>query len=353
MLMIGLAALGSLFGNLLGFGANVISANKQYQAQLAANEANMQMNKDSIAAAQQMFDQQMAYNREMYEDQKSYNSASAQRQRLEAAGLNPYMMMSGGNAGSVTASSAPSYSQPSMIPMQAASFNLDATPLVDAASMFYDNRLKESNIELTESQIDKINAEATTAWEDANFRRVNNQVQVARAIADLDGVSQDNKSKMIDNYIKQNTAEYAVQSAKYDNEFKFQQIRSLALDAACKQANLPFIAKRAQLEIDNMASDLLSKRESRKLTDAQIKDVYASVLLKHKQRWNMPNLTKQQADQLAKYMVDSAQGAAEESLMRGAIVGQEKQNLQIRSNIPSWIKRFGSVVNEISPLKGW
>lgn len=347
MIGLGIATgLGSLFGNLLGFGSNIYSAKKQYDAQIAANKANMQMNRENIATAQQMFDRQMSYNREIYEDQKAYNSASSQRARLEAAGLNPYMMMSGGNAGSVTASSAPSYSQPSMIPMQAASFNLDATPLVNAASTFYDNKLKEA-------QIEKTQAEGSSAWQDANYKRTFNNLQVARAIADLDGVSQDNKGKMLDNYIKQNTAEYAVQSAKYDNEFKFQQIRSLALDSACKQANLPFVAKRAQLEIDNMASDLLSKQKSRKLTDAQIKDVYASVLLKHKQRWNMPNLTKQQADQLAKYMVDSAQGAAEESLFRGAITSQDKQNLEIKSSIPAWIKKFGSVINEISPLKGW
>lgn len=344
--MSALQGLGSLFGNLLGFGANLASASSSYKGQLAANKANMLINKNNLTFAQQMFDQQMAYNREMYEDQKAYNSASAQRQRLEDARLNPYLMMSGGDAGSVSSSSAPSYSQPSMIPMQAATFDLDATPLVNAASAFYDNKLKEA-------QISKTQAEGSSAWQDANYKRTFNDIQVARAIADLDGVSQENKGKMIDNYIKQNTAEYAVQSAKYDNEYKFQQIRSLALDSACKQANLPFVAKRAQLEIDNMASDLLSKQKSRKLTDAHIKDVYASVLLKHKQRWNMPNLTKQQADQLAKYMVDSAQGAAEESLMKGAISSQEKQNQQIRSNIPSWIKRFGSVVNEISPLKGW
>lgn len=81
---------------------------------------------------EKMFDKQVAYNKEMYQQQlgdqwkfyndskqnawdlvanqqqfqtdmwnknNEYNSASAQRERFEAAGLNPYMMMNGGSAG--------------------------------------------------------------------------------------------------------------------------------------------------------------------------------------------------------------------------------------------------------------
>lgn len=339
-----LAGLGVLFGNLLGFGANMTSAASSYKAQLAANRANMRMNKYNINTAQQMFDKQMAYNREMYEDQKAYNSASAQRQRLESAGLNPYMMMNGGDAGSVTASSAPSYSQPSMIPMQAASFNLDSTPLVNAASAFYDKKLKES-------QINKLDAEASTAWQNAEYTRTFNEIQVVRSIADLEGVSQENKSKMIDNYIKQNTAGYAIQSAKYDTDFKFQQIRNLSLDAAIKEAGLPYISHKARLEVDNLASDLLSKQKQRDLNDAQIQDLYASVLLKNKQRLNMPNLTPKQADELAKYMVQSAQGAAEEAGWSASIRGFEREEMYQRGRFSNILKRIGGALDAVNPLK--
>ena len=84
---------------------------------------------------EKMLDKQIAYNKEMYNTQlgdqwkfyndakqnswdlfnatNDYNSASAQRQRLEAAGLNPYLMMSGGSAGTASSSSIPSGSSPS------------------------------------------------------------------------------------------------------------------------------------------------------------------------------------------------------------------------------------------------
>lgn len=67
---------------------------------------------------EKMFNKQMDYNTEMYErqlsdtwdfynDQKEYNSASEQRKRLEAAGLNPYLMMQGGSAGTAQSQGIP------------------------------------------------------------------------------------------------------------------------------------------------------------------------------------------------------------------------------------------------------
>ena len=48
---------------------------------------------------QQRLDQN-SWNLQQWNRENEYNSASSQRYRLEAAGLNPYMMMSGGDAGS-------------------------------------------------------------------------------------------------------------------------------------------------------------------------------------------------------------------------------------------------------------
>lgn len=107
-----------------------MGASPQEKAQKLANNANVQMtestnqtnrdiatetNKANLDIAQ-MNNQ---YNREnlerqideqwkMWNAENEYNSASAQRARLEEAGLNPYMMMSGGSAGTASSMSAPS-----------------------------------------------------------------------------------------------------------------------------------------------------------------------------------------------------------------------------------------------------
>ena len=49
----------------------------------------------------------------MWNKNNEYNSASAQRERLEAAGLNPYMMMNGGSAGTAQTMSGSSGAAPS------------------------------------------------------------------------------------------------------------------------------------------------------------------------------------------------------------------------------------------------
>lgn len=104
----------SLLGNLLGFGSNK-----------SANETNMQIAQMNNEWSERMLDKQLAYNSDMFNQQTDYdwkkmnaqnsftqkmwqlqadyNSASAQRQRLEAAGLNPYLMLNGGSAGTAGA----------------------------------------------------------------------------------------------------------------------------------------------------------------------------------------------------------------------------------------------------------
>lgn len=107
-----------------------MGASPQERAQKLANEANIQMtdstnqaNRD-IAAETNQANRDIAqmnnqYNREnlerqideqwkMWNAENEYNSASAQRKRLEEAGLNPYMMMSGGSAGTASSMTAPS-----------------------------------------------------------------------------------------------------------------------------------------------------------------------------------------------------------------------------------------------------
>lgn len=82
------------------------------------NEYNERMFNQQLEYNQDMFNQQVDYDwkKTQYQTEKNnaaqlaavgmqqeYNSAVNQRKRLEAAGLNPYLMMSGGNAGTASA----------------------------------------------------------------------------------------------------------------------------------------------------------------------------------------------------------------------------------------------------------
>lgn len=79
----------------------------------AQNRANANLNIHNRRWQEDMFKKETDYNTEMWNKQNEYNTASAQRQRLEAAGLNPYLMMDGDNSGTASSVSSPSAGNPS------------------------------------------------------------------------------------------------------------------------------------------------------------------------------------------------------------------------------------------------
>ena len=95
----GLSAGGGLFSGI----ANIIS-------QGMANKANMQAIRENNELQRELAEYQWSKNLEMWNLQNQYNSPLAQMQRFKAAGLNPNLIYSQGNAGN--ASSMPSYQSP-------------------------------------------------------------------------------------------------------------------------------------------------------------------------------------------------------------------------------------------------
>lgn len=110
-----LTALGS---GLLSAGTSVLGGILGSIGQKKANETNMKINQMNNEFNERMLDKQLAFQEDMWNKTNEYNTAANQRKRLEEAGLNPYLMMSGGNAGTATAMSGGSASAASPIPMQ-------------------------------------------------------------------------------------------------------------------------------------------------------------------------------------------------------------------------------------------
>lgn len=185
----GAAAMTGVVGSAIGAGSSLIGGAASTAAQNAANKEIAQMNN---AFNEKMFDKQVAYNKEMYQQQlgdqwkfyndskqnawdlvenhqqfqtdmwnknNEYNSASAQRERLEAAGLNPYLMMNGGSAGTAStmsgsAGAAPSGAAPStqgVTPPTATPYSADYSGItaglgraIDVLSSMPDRKVKEA-----------------------------------------------------------------------------------------------------------------------------------------------------------------------------------------------------------------
>ena len=90
--------LGSLVGGLFGAGSSVIQNSQNAQSVRETNQMNYKINQMNNQFNERMAIQQRNWQEDMWNKENAYNTASAQRQRLEEAGLNPYLMMTGGIA---------------------------------------------------------------------------------------------------------------------------------------------------------------------------------------------------------------------------------------------------------------
>ena len=91
--------LGSIAGGLFGAGASSMQNAQNRQNVRETNQMNYKINQMNNQFNERMAIQQRNWQANMWNKENAYNTASAQRQRLEEAGLNPYLMMNGGSAG--------------------------------------------------------------------------------------------------------------------------------------------------------------------------------------------------------------------------------------------------------------
>lgn len=115
--------LGSIAGGLFGIGSSAIQNSQNRQNVRETNQMNYKINQMNNQFNERMASQQRDFQADMWLKENAYNTASAQRRRLEEAGLNPYLMMNGGSAGVAssagTGASASSAGSAVMQPFQA------------------------------------------------------------------------------------------------------------------------------------------------------------------------------------------------------------------------------------------
>lgn len=135
---------------------NVVSTNKTNKANMAINQMNNEFNAAEAEKARQ-------FQLDMWNRTNEYNSASAQRSRLEDAGLNPYLMMNGGSAG--TAQSAGSSSPASAAPplsMQRQDFSGISNSLSSALQIANQTKETNANVQALQSQKSLYDAQANS-----------------------------------------------------------------------------------------------------------------------------------------------------------------------------------------------
>ena len=143
-------------GDVVSSVGNAVSTNKTNKTNMAINQMNNEFNAAEAEKARQ-------FQLDMWNRENEYNSASSQRQRLSEAGLNPYLMMNGGNAG-VASSSGPSSPASAAPPlsMQRQDFSGLSSTLSSALQISNQTKETNANVQSLQSQKSLFDAQANS-----------------------------------------------------------------------------------------------------------------------------------------------------------------------------------------------
>lgn len=251
-------------------------------ASVASNKSNSAIAQNSNDFNEKMLDKQMAYNTKMYNQQlgdqwnfyndakqnawdvAEYNSAPEQRKRLEAAGLNPYLMMSGGSAGSAeSVGAATSPSAQGITPPTSAPYTADYSGIAQALGDVVDRIQSAPDRNKTRAETDNL--------------RIEGKYKAAEAIAKIANIKADTHTKKgrlaldkliasIDKDLKTSTMEVNKESiSKMRAERKLTNVQTLMAD---KQ--LSFMDATQKMDLAQKAADIQLRYAQGALTRKQV-----------------------------------------------------------------------------------
>lgn len=266
---IGAALIGggaSLLGNLFNFGS-----------QSSANAQNLKIAQMNNQFNERMMEKQMAYNTDMFNKQNQWNSATEQRKRLEQAGLNPYLMMNGGNAG--TAANTLGVSAPTAAPASVVAPQLDTSSIGDSVrNIISASATKESN--------DNLRMLTRTGYDLANYEKILKQAmtedyrksrdvkeQEKQRLQRLNELEDLNYNSLNTEFIMRNQEQY------FRMTYQREQAVSMILKNAFDIERLPYAKIFASNEAALQAAEISLKYLQGKLTKAQAKEAMANVIL--------------------------------------------------------------------------
>lgn len=254
-----------LAGALIGAGASIFGNAMNVGSTISANNQNLKIAQMNNEFNERMLQKQMDYNTEMWNKQNAYNSASAQRDRLSAAGLNPYMMLDGGNAG--TAQSAGGITTPTATPVQVSAPQVDFSGIGDSIGTFLspDSKLKQ---------------------EQAEGIRIENKYKAAEIIASLGETISRTKNNDMQNALMRIQRSLALETFNSDVNYKkelAQQVRlqnqGILVQNALQSKELHSYDQRLRMSLAVQSSQIMASEASANASYAQAAASYAQAMV--------------------------------------------------------------------------
>ena len=116
----GFAVAAPIIGDVLSAWSSLVTNDTNRRIARDVNKSNQEINASQLAAARKQFEDELAETRRQRAENFDWNSEFSQVQRWKEAGINPYLAMTEGAAGSMSADnpSVPKGDIPSSLPMQ-------------------------------------------------------------------------------------------------------------------------------------------------------------------------------------------------------------------------------------------
>lgn len=150
-------------------GASLIGGIFGKNSQSSANKTNLQINRENQKWNEKMMDKQNAWNLAQWNRENEYNSASQQVARFKAAGLNPYLMMSNGSAGSASSVTSASPASAGMSnTVSPFDYSASAAGVSNAVAQHYSNELMTANVR--KAIAEAIRQEKENTWLDTKLQ---------------------------------------------------------------------------------------------------------------------------------------------------------------------------------------
>lgn len=271
-----IAGAGSLIGGLFSSHGSRDAARYQLQA---ARETN-QTNRD-------IAEQNNKFNEHMWNLQNEYNSPVMQRARLEAAGLNPYLMMDGGSAGVAESAPTADTSGTQVVPdvgstiaggYQAMGNSISAAAS-QIAQMSYQNDLQQANVA-------KTTAEAKNADLQNQYDGLRNQFATLQFLTDLrlkqkQGDVSEYEANFLRDSMQDRLDSVKFQNSVYGSQASYYSQMSGLLDVQRQiaQTNLDWLPREKQAGLAATLQNVRTMASQMHLNYASARAAYATAIL--------------------------------------------------------------------------
>lgn len=273
-----IAGVGSLLGGLFSSSGSSAAGRYQLQATRETNRNNLQIARENNE-----------FNEAMWNKQNEYNTPAMQRARLEAAGLNPYLMMNGGSAGvaesAPTADTSGTQVAPDIGSTIAGGYQAMGNSISSAASqiaqMSYNNDLQQANVAKTQ-------ADAQNAQLQNQYDALRNQFAADMFLVKLK--TQQNQGRISDyeaNYLRDSMQD-RLDSVAFQNTLLgsqssyYNQLAGLTdVQRQIEQTNLDWLPREKQAGLSATLQNIRTMVSQMHMNYAQAKNAYAMAALNY------------------------------------------------------------------------